>query len=134
MELAALTVDSFLFALAWVVQLIVYPSFRWVNSAENPNWHRIYTYRIVILTLPTMLAQLVLHAIIAYSYLGTATVLSLSLVMCSWALTFGYAVQLHKRISIDGPRPDLVNRLLRVHGLRTAVWSLVFLMQIFHML
>ncbi|MCE2936398.1 MAG: hypothetical protein LW845_10230 [Flammeovirgaceae bacterium] len=130
MAAMALVVDTFLFALAWAVQLVVYPGFRWVNTAANPHWHRTYTSRIVVLTLPTMVAQLVLHGLIAYRHPGWINALGLLLVLISWAITFGSAVRVHQKISIQGPRQELLDSLMAVHGFRTGVWSIVFLIQI----
>lgn len=124
-----MVVDAFLLALTWVVQLIVYPGFRCVDAAANEQWHRAYTARIVVLTMPTMVAQLALHGIIALNG-GVWAWLAFAGVLITWGLTFGRAVQLHQQIGSRGPLPELIDRLIRVHSFRTVAWTLVFLIQI----
>jgi hypothetical protein len=131
MELAALLVDTFLFSLTWVVQLVVYPGFRWVDSAGNPNWHSAYSRGMVALTLPSMLLQISLHGYLLFQSPDVPNGVALMLVAGTWVLTFARAVPIHEQISKQGPHVSLVRSLRFVHSFRTTLWTLLFLLQVF---
>jgi hypothetical protein len=130
METAALVVDTFLFSLAWVVQLVVYPGFRWVDTTTHPHWHRVYANRIVVLTLPSMLLQIGLHGYLVFVLSSPIAWATFILVAGTWIATFGRAIQLHQKIQELGPQASVLRSLLSVHAIRTTLWTVVFLLQL----
>ena len=48
-------VDSGLFVLIWLVQLIIYPSFRYTKEAYFVQWHARYTLLMGLVVSPFML-------------------------------------------------------------------------------
>lgn len=44
--------------LAWMVQLVHYPSFRYVEPRKFPEFHRFHSNRITLIAAPLMLAEL----------------------------------------------------------------------------
>ena len=50
-------VDSGLFILIWLVQLIIYPSFRYTEEKDFVGWHARYTWVIGAIVSPLMLVQ-----------------------------------------------------------------------------
>lgn len=126
-----LAVDAFLFALACVVQWIVYPGFRWVHEEREPHWQQKYTRAIVLLTMPTMVLQLTLHARDAWAQGGFVSGLQLSLVILTWVTTFAVAVPIHAAIARHGLSEQRIQKLIRAHAVRTTAWSTVFLLQLY---
>jgi len=57
MPTARLVVDFCLVVLIWLVQLIIYPSFRYMSPEQLAIWHPKYTTLITLVVGPLMLAQ-----------------------------------------------------------------------------
>jgi hypothetical protein len=109
--------------LSWVVQLVVYPSFRVVGrTSEWQRFHAQHSRRITWVVGPPWLLQAVTLSVLLLRFdhpvlLAAASVLALATV----ALTVLGAVPLHQRLSDYDD--DLVRRLLVVSAWRTAAWT-----------
>ena len=57
MLVARLCIDFGLFILIWMVQLIVYPSFRCIDANLFSQWHDKYTGLISVFVVPLMFTQ-----------------------------------------------------------------------------
>lgn len=125
-------VDAFLFALACVVQGVVYPGFRWVDEKRMPRWHRDYTRAIVVLTLPAMVLQLGLHLWYLRAHVTIESGLQLGCVVLTWVVTFAAAVPIHRAIAHQGLSEERIRKLLRVHAIRTMAWGLVVVVNLFN--
>lgn len=133
-EAVLFSVDTGLLVLTWLVQLLIYPSFAYLlNDRVNFNvWHEKHMSRITYVVLPLMLVQLVLGFLALWWFWSGWQIACALSVFVIWGLTVFVAVPLHGRLSRhaddhDGTR--LLERLLRVHGIRTFLWTLVFLMR-----
>ncbi len=124
-----LAVDMGLVVLIWIVQLIVYPSFRYCDRQELVRWHGIYTGRISLLVVPLMLAQ---AAIVAFQALSSGFLwdqtLSAVLVLGCWISTFGLSVPLHKRVAEGEIGDEVLEALIVTNWPRTVGWTLCFLL------
>ncbi len=115
----------FLAGLSWVVQLVVYPSFRIVGQTEQwPSFHAAHSQRITYAVgLPWLVQGGTLAALIVTDT-GPRWLLSLAAAcaLATVALTLWGAVPAHERLSAfdDG----LVQRLLRISAWRTAAWTI----------
>ena len=99
-EIARVLVDFGAVVLIWLVQLIVYPSFLYFNDKELMKWHILYTRRVTYLVAPIMCTQ---TGIIAYQILTDSNwlhVLSASICVLLWLLTFFETVPLHHKIDL----------------------------------
>jgi hypothetical protein len=124
-ELRAL-IDFGLVVLIWMVQLIVYPSFRHSASTTFTDWHAVYSVSISLLVIPLMLAQV---AIIGYQlFIGPnwAAWLAALLVALIWLCTFFQAVPLHGLLGQGIEKEVNTERLIAVNWIRTILWSVVF--------
>jgi hypothetical protein len=123
-----LIIDTALVVLIWLVQLIIYPVFEYMNPKELKNWHRIYVPRITIIVAPLMILQLIFY-LSDFEFGAIAVIQSFALVGI-WLNTFLQAVPLHSRIFTsegDQIKPAL-QKLLRVNWIRTVLWSILWLM------
>ena len=126
----SLLFDTGCLVLIWMVQLIVYPSFKYHHGQDFTTWHEIYTKRITLIVLPLMVGQLLLCSYQAYFSWDFLTGLKLLLVLANWALTFIVFVPLHAKLSQDAATNTLKERLVSKNWFRTVLWSFVFVIAI----
>ena len=120
-------IDFGMLVFTWVIQLIVYPSFKYYNKSNLDDWHPIYTQRVSLIVIPLMVGQLVFHLIGTFDTPSLYKVISLLLIVLAWVLTFVFAVPLHGQLSSSNNPDKTINQLIKVHWGRTVSWSLVFL-------
>ena len=127
LNLATFALDTGLLVLIWLVQLVIYPSFRVVEAGDFRSWHAQYTRRMGWVVIPLMFGQLGCHAALAWgSPTCPAVLLALAGVIAAWVLTFVKAVPLHRQLGRLGRDANAIDRLVRVNAWRTAAWTLTW--------
>ena len=91
MELSYLRLlfDFGLVVLIWLVQLIIYPGFKFQERQNLLSWHKKYSKRISVIVIPLMLAQLLITVL----QLNEGSILLYAialLVLAVWSITFVY--------------------------------------------
>ena len=124
-------VDFGLFVFIWTIQLVVYPSFRYFPSDPLLKWHEVYTGAVSIIVVPLMVAQVVLHTWRVCDSFAFGNLLLLLLVVSTWVVTFVVFVPLHNKISLGQELTQSLANLVLYNWIRTALWSLVFLISLF---
>ena len=114
----------FLTGLIWVIQLIHYPAFRFVESSEFINFEKLHTHRISLVVIPLMFTELFSGIYLVFSkeahlYLKY----NFALVLLIWASTFFLSVPLHTKLSL-GKNLDTINKLVTTNWPRTISWTL----------
>lgn len=111
----------------WVVQLVQYPFFRYVEKAAFAKYHAAYTFWITPIVAPLMIAELLSAALILLytpAYLNYKLLVGgLLLCFAAWLSTFFLQVPLHDRLSA-GFSAETHALLVKTNWIRTAVWSL----------
>jgi hypothetical protein len=123
-----LLIDFGLMILVQLVQWIIYPSLARMQRETLSKWHHIYAQRITIWVLPLMFGQ---AAIIAYQSVDQFSwlhIISLSLVVYCFLVTFLKAVPLHAQINEQSQDEETFQDLLKWNLHRTLCWTLVFLL------
>ena len=131
MEYLRLMIDTALVVLIWLVQLIIYPSFRCIEKGKFQEWHHTYTRSISILVFPLMLFQLAtyLWALLvehSWYFLG-----SMVLLAGLWIHTFFLSAPIHFKLGVTAYDLTKVNRLIRLNWWRVAGWNLVWVMSLY---
>ncbi len=119
--------DFGIFVLIWIVQLVIYPSFKFYALEDLREWHPIYTRRITIVVMPLMLGQLALSIYILTLDINLYTVGSLLLIVLAWLITFLKAVPLHNALGTAENWKAYLQQLLFWNRWRTIIWSVVFI-------
>jgi hypothetical protein len=125
LTVAQLIIDSGLLTLIWLVQLIIYPSFRYTADEYFITWHTRYTGLIALVVTPLMLFQVGIE--IMHILFLTSRWLRIGLISAIWISTFSFSVPCHNRLHIEGKKRGLVERLIKTNWLRTVLWSILFL-------
>ena len=111
-----------LFGLIWTIQLVHYPSFRYVP--DFTDFHSYHTGSISLIVAPLMVAELAVSAWMAYrTNVAFSWLVPLLLVLAIWAITFFRAIPLHE--SLARLRDDaVIESLIAINWPRTLLWTL----------
>ena len=118
----SLLVDTVFLYLIWVIQLVIYPSFKYITDHNFLKWHKKYCNIIGFFVIPLMLFQLVESVILVTDFRG---ILNFAFVIITWALTFTVFFNIHKKLSKEGNKRDIIEKLLKLNWLRVFLWSLL---------
>lgn len=116
-----------LVVLIWLVQLVIYPSFRWADPSRFTVWHRSYTRRLSVVVVPLMLWQALGAVLTAAGQPNPVNIALILLIAAMWAVTFAGAVPIHGRLARRFSRGD-IESLVRVNWIRTLGWSAVWVL------
>ncbi|MAW61453.1 MAG: hypothetical protein CMJ94_11535 [Planctomycetes bacterium] len=122
-----LLVDFGLVVLIWLVQLVIYPGFRYCSPAGLATWHPVYTGKVTLVVAPLMFGQLGLVAHQLWLDPRPSQYAVAALVALAWLSTFLQSVPAHAQISSGRDAQAAVERLIRGNWLRTFAWSAAFL-------
>ena len=130
--LAALTLlfDTGCLVLIWLVQLIIYPSFTYVQVSQSTLWHSKYTLRISCVVIPLMFGQLICSGIHAFHAVSIAAIIKLVLIAGVWLITFTTFVPLHQKLGYREKYFERVHLLIKRNWIRTALWTLIFVLSV----
>ncbi len=115
MELVELLVTFGLVVLIWIIQLLHYPTFLFVQRDAFSRFEAFHSARISIIVIPLMLTELAL-ALISPRALVTP------LVVMVWLSTFLLQVPCHNKLQ-SGFDEATIHRLIKTNWIRTILWS-----------
>ncbi len=126
LDTVRLLFDVGLFVLIWLVQLVIYPGFRYYSKENLIVWHQKYTLGISLVVIPLMFGQ-VISAGLQWSLTANSYTLgSMVLIAGVWLSTFLQFVPMHNVISQGIFDDKLLNRLVKRNWYRTALWTVLF--------
>jgi len=122
MEWIRISVDSGLFVLIWLVQVIIYPSFLHVDREKLNYWHQVYTRKILYFVAPLMFIQ---TGVIALQFLFNPFIFLLDglLLAMVWINTFFIAIPIHNAIDREERIDANILKLLQVNRWRAWLWT-----------
>jgi hypothetical protein len=129
MEWIRLSVDSGLFVLIWLVQVIIYPSFLHVDREKLNYWHQVYTRKILYFVAPLMFIQ---TGVIALQLLFDPLIFLLDglLLAMVWINTFFIAIPIHNAIDREESIDANILKLLQVNRWRAWIWTALLLLTV----
>ncbi len=119
--------DFGLLVLIWMVQLVIYPSFKYFNRNDLIRWHRVYVQRISYVVIPLMFGQLGVSLHLVNTSPNLYTFASLGLIVLVWGVTFLQFVPIHSSISRGDASEELLTTLVSRNWFRTILWTLLFI-------
>lgn len=128
LETLRLLFDFGLLVLIWLVQLVIYPSFRFYEPDNLVKWHQKYTVRIALVVIPLMFAQLIAAILQLLEVQNTLTIASLVLIALVWAITFIQFVPMHRKIAAEKADKILLTLMVKRNWWRTLLWSVIFVL------
>ncbi len=128
LALARILFDFGLVILIWMIQLLIYPSFKYYSNEELLKWHKKYTFRIACIVIPLMFGQLFIYIIQVFQIQSAYSILGISMVLLIWILTFWKFVPLHNAILNNIHSSKTVSDLVRKNWDRTGLWTVLFIL------
>lgn len=125
-----LCIDFGLLVLIWIVQLVIYPSFKYYSTNNLKKWHKIYTNKIAIVVAPLMLTQLLFAAVQVFTALNFYSIFYAAGVLFLWGITFKLFVPLHFSINTNEYKYGTLKKLVLLNWIRTIVWTLIFILSV----
>ena len=114
---------SVMVGVIWVIQLLHYPSFHFINDQKYIEFQHFHMQRISFIVVPVMLIELATSLLLAYFFESSLTIILLTLVLGIWAITFIFFTNMHQKLT-NGYDHNIVDRLVQINWSRTALWSL----------
>ena len=110
----------------WVIQLVQYPFFSYVEKADFPKYHAAYTFWITPIVAPLMIVELLTAALILFYppvYLDYKLfVFGLILCLAAWLSTFFIQIPLHDRLAA-GFDAEAHAALVKTNWIRSLAWT-----------
>ena len=113
-----------LFGLIWLVQLVHYPGFQYVDATQWTAFHAHHTSSITPIVLPLMTAELALGGLLwRWSGWDRRFGMLWALTIGTWVSTFLLSVPLHNELA-TGYNEITVDALVRTNWPRTVLWTI----------
>jgi hypothetical protein len=120
--------DFGLLILIWLVQLIIYPSFNYMDDVNLSAWHPKYTNMISVVVMPLMLIQLFSTFYLTFNQFNWILFTQCILIILLWASTFFQAVPLHNQIDSGNEIQNAAVKLVQINWKRTIMWTLIVIL------
>lgn len=125
-----LAIDAAMAVLIWLVQLIIYPSFRTQEQDGFRRWHRGYTRTIGFIVGPLIAAQILLHGKDLWAGVTAISIAQVALIAIALVVTVTLSVPCHHALSSRGKDSGIIDRLVRTNWLRTLAWTGVLVLSL----
>ena len=108
----------------WVIQLVHYPSFHFINKNDYKQFQDFHMKRITYVVMPTMLVEVITGAYLIISDLEGEIIFLTSMILLGliWLQTAIFFSRVHQRLTL-GYQKSLVNSLVKMNWARTVMWS-----------
>ncbi|MBW1296620.1 hypothetical protein GBO31_13985 [Aquimarina litoralis] len=126
--------DFGLVVLIWMVQLIIYPSFKYYDRNNLTKWYTVYASRISMVVIPLMVGQLIISSFKAITFFNLFNCLHILLVALVWLSTFLQFVPMHHQIANNNINDKFIIKLIKTNWLRTFLWTIVFFCTLFQII
>ena len=130
LQVLSLLFDFGLVVLIWIVQLIIYPSFKYHNQESLVKWHAKYTVRIAGVVIPLMFGQLTLYLYLIFTQPDVSIYIRSCLTISAWLTTFAIFVPLHNTINNAKNTEKTLSQLVSKNWIRTVIWTLLFIINL----
>lgn len=124
-ETVYLISSIYMIGVIWLIQLIHYPSFLYIDQSQFILFHQKHTIMMTILVGPVMLFELCTSVYLSQS-LQSVWLIQAGLVTLLFGLTFLVSVPIHNELAKKHNR-KLIRKLILTNWPRTILWTLKFL-------
>ena len=123
MELAHFSLCLFMTGLIWLVQLVHYPAFSYVEEEVFTQFESFHTQRISYIVMPAMIAELGTGIfIISTEAIPFYFLISFCVLILIWCSTFFFSIPCHHQLS-SKKNDQIIRRLTLTNWPRTIGWS-----------
>ena len=117
---------SFMVGVIWIVQLVHYPTFLFIDEQKSNDFQKFHMSRISYIVMPAMTTEL-FSGIYIYIYpnmaiYSTLFLLALTILIINWVITALVFVKMHNKLLINY-KIEIISLLVKWNWLRTLLWS-----------
>ncbi len=124
-----MVVTSILFGLILTIQLVHYPSFKYVSREAFFDFHKFHKMSISVIVIPAMLLEIVIAGFLSLYVQDALDHLNFLLVVIIWLSTFFISVPLHNHLTLK--KTDfLIHKLVLTNWIRTLSWKAKFILSL----
>jgi len=127
----SLTIDFGMFLIIWLVQVIIYPSLRFVDPSVFIQWHGNYCNRVAYFVLPLMILQLVGSLSTCFFQGSKFDWMRLIAVVFAWFITFFHSAPAHRKLAKGGKKMATIDTLIRGNLYRLVAWTTAFMISLY---
>ena len=123
LEVLHLVSTSVLVGLIWMIQLIIYPSFRFIAEDKWQAFHQMHTRRVSYLVIWLMPVELFLtFIVVSHHGFSGLNILMLVCLVVVWGSTFLLQVPAHNKLAKYQSQNE-IQFLIKSNWLRTIAWT-----------
>ena len=130
-----LIATSVMVGVIWVIQLVHYPSFHFIELKQYTTFQRFHMSRISYVVIPAMVTELftLILIIISMDQIDTLVLASAILLIFIWLMTAVFFSGVHQNLTL-GYDQTVVDKLVKLNWGRTLLWTLRLLLIYIYML
>lgn len=113
----------FLTGLIWIVQLVHYPAFKFIDKENFKQFQQFHTQNITWIVAPAMVLELLFSVLLFLKLEDFFSILNVLSVLLIWVATFFVSVPIHNKLQ-NGYDLKLIKKLVQTNWLRTVLWTM----------
>ena len=127
--LGHLIFTSIMTGVIWVIQIVHYPSFHFIEKELYTAFQKFHMNKISIIVIPIMLAELITGMMLFLDKSSKSPILIISFVILVliWLITGVFFSKAHNEL-MTGYQELVVNQLVVMNWIRTLLWTLRLLL------
>ena len=127
--LGHLIFTSIMTGVIWVIQIVHYPSFHFIEKELYTAFQKFHMNKISIIVIPIMLAELItgMMLFLDKSSKSPFLIVSFVILVLIWLITGVFFTKAHNEL-ILGYQESVVNQLVAMNWIRTLLWTLRLLL------
>ena len=127
--LGHLIFTSIMTGVIWVIQIVHYPSFHFIEKELYTAFQKFHMNKISIIVIPIMLAELITGIMLFLDKSSKSPFLTISIIILVliWLITGVFFSKAHNEL-IAGYQELVVNQLVAMNWIRTLLWTLRLLL------
>ena len=127
--LGHLIFTSIMTGVIWVIQIVHYPSFHFIEKELYTAFQKFHMNKISIIVIPIMLAELItgMMLFLDKSSKSPFLIISFVILVLIWLITGVFFSKAHNEL-IAGYQELVINQLVAMNWIRTLLWTLRLLL------
>ena len=120
-----LIATSVMVGVIWIIQLVHYPSFHFIERNQYTSFQRFHMSRVSYVVIPAMLTELftLILIIISMDQVDPIILASALLLIVIWLMTAVFFSGVHQKLTL-GYNQTVVEKLVKLNWGRTLLWTL----------
>ncbi len=123
---------SIMVGVIWLVQVVHYPSFHFINKNSYPDFQNFHIKKISFVVIPVMLIESASGlSLIFFRYrLSTSILISFGFLILIWIITALFFSKSHQDLT-KGYNKGIVDKIVYLNWIRTSLWSIRLILLLF---